>query len=899
MAKQVTVEVEVNSSQVDQTVQKLGQLKDLGKGLKIQYDIDGKPIDAVLDKSLNLQKQVRVLTAELRKTKEGTAEFQLLSTKLGDAQDQLAKTTAKSKDLFTTLSMIPGPVGQFFSQLQGGIELLKTLSSFSLKDLQFQFKETANDIGDIADNITKAKGAAEGGGATGAGGATTGAAAGAAAAAGNAANQTRRFSEETANLIKGLDKLEASQKNVTTRISKGNAEVKIGEAQYRRLSQAELAAVTSGRALTVTTQGLIVAEEAAIITTRTLTSAIVTAASATGIGLLIVGIGLLIGYLYDLVSSEDEAAEATKNLNKELESQNLLLDLDAKAAKRRNDETIAGLKARGASESEIRKQTLDNAYKDYTRAFNAEFEARHTYNKNLGKVDAEGLKALEKNLTDREQATKDAYSAYKVLGLNQKAEELKEQQQKNKELEQKNKQHLEKIKQDNKTADDTALTNQREINVLKLTEDRDRQRKELDNQRLGEEDKIKALEISTTRKGELIAQIEEKYGYKLKDLNKKFKDEDIKANLDFLNKLGEITISSFEDETKRQKASRELKYSNDLRDLESDKEFIKLSETTKAEYRRQLKEALDNDLNKIDLDNKIKGYQDELMLLEAQNKVLVEGTQAYTDNAIAIENKAYEIKIANAKDNAKKIEAINAEHAANLKNIDLAAFEAKKQIEIQRYQVVATIGQSLQQLAGKQKGLAISGVVIEKAAAIGQIWANNAIANAKAAAASPLTFGQPWVTVNTVSAVLSTAATVAAAAKAISEINGSSSSSATATQGSTAQPAMANYGKNYAQGGMIGGKRHAEGGTLIEAEKGEAIMTRGAVTMFQPMLSMMNQMGGGTSFTPSLMTTSYDKPILNTPSEDKTPIIVKSYVVSSELTSEQNKQARLKDLSTL
>jgi len=69
MAEKVSVEVEVNSSQVDQTVQKLGQLKDLGKGLKIQYDIDGRPIDVAIDKSLNLQKQVKVLTAELRKNK--------------------------------------------------------------------------------------------------------------------------------------------------------------------------------------------------------------------------------------------------------------------------------------------------------------------------------------------------------------------------------------------------------------------------------------------------------------------------------------------------------------------------------------------------------------------------------------------------------------------------------------------------------------------------------------------------------------------------------------------------------------------------------------------------------------------------------------------------------------
>ena len=109
-----------------------------------------------------------------------------------------------------------------------------------------------------------------------------------------------------------------------------------------------------------------------------------------------------------------------------------------------------------------------------------------------------------------------------------------------------------------------------------------------------------------------------------------------------------------------------------------------------------------------------------------------------------------------------------------------------------------------------------------------------------------------------------------------------------------------NYGRNYEQGGIIGGERHYNGGTMIEAEKGEAIMTRGAVTMFAPMLSMMNQMGGGTSFAPNLMTTSPDAPKSGYPSDAQTEqAIIKTYVVESDLTSSQQRQARLKDLSTL
>ena len=80
-------------------------------------------------------------------------------------------------------------------------------------------------------------------------------------------------------------------------------------------------------------------------------------------------------------------------------------------------------------------------------------------------------------------------------------------------------------------------------------------------------------------------------------------------------------------------------------------------------------------------------------------------------------------------------------------------------------------GSTLKALAGKNKSLQIAGIVIEQAAAIGKIVVNTGIANAKALAASPLTFGQPWVAINTISAGLSIATSIAGAAKAIQQIN--------------------------------------------------------------------------------------------------------------------------------
>jgi len=123
-------------------------------------------------------------------------------------------------------------------------------------------------------------------------------------------------------------------------------------------------------------------------------------------------------------------------------------------------------------------------------------------------------------------------------------------------------------------------------------------------------------------------------------------------------------------------------------------------------------------------------------------------------------------------------------------------------------------------------------------------------------------------------------------------------SSGGASSAASAGNSAASLGKNYGDGGMIEGPRHAQGGTLINAEGGEAVMTRGAVTMFGPLLSALNQSGGGTSFGNS-MVSSYDNPARTNPAAEQQPMIMKTYVVSNELTTAAEKQARLKDLSTL
>ena len=57
--------------------------------------------------------------------------------------------------------------------------------------------------------------------------------------------------------------------------------------------------------------------------------------------------------------------------------------------------------------------------------------------------------------------------------------------------------------------------------------------------------------------------------------------------------------------------------------------------------------------------------------------------------------------------------------------------------------------------------------------------------------------------------------------------------------------AMAKKAQKYEQGGLIGGQRHSQGGTMIEAERGEFIMSRNAVeSIGVNNLEAMNAGGG-------------------------------------------------------
>ena len=234
--------------------------------------------------------------------------------------------------------------------------------------------------------------------------------------------------------------------------------------------------------------------------------------------------------------------------------------------------------------------------------------------------------------------------------------------------------------------------------------------------------------MRTLRMDDDHSSVIEQYRMEVADINKKYDDEAAKKVEDYKKKK-----------------------SDDDKKIEDDK---------KAKVEKDREDDLLGLQNKLDFENNT--YQQKKDLITAQEQVLLSNQELTENQRTQIQQQA----------------------AQQRKAIDEAERDAKSEILLAQIDLVGQFGSFMQQIAGKNKKLAIAGIVVQQAAAIGSIIANTAIANAKAAAAFPLTLGQPWVTINTISAALGVASTIASAAKSISQIN--SSDNATSVSGAGA-----------------------------------------------------------------------------------------------------------------
>ena len=306
--------------------------------------------------------------------------------------------------------------------------------------------------------------------------------------------------------------------------------------------------------------------------------------------------------------------------------------------------------------------------------------------------------------------------------LEERNKNLSEAQRKKKELEEKAAAEAEKKRQENLKKAEAADAVELEAFKATLSE---REKSEYEaGLKLAEQRKVLAEAGRTD-----ATAIEEQYRITLAEIKKKYDDEELKK-----------------------KEEKDKKDKEDLLKKQADERGILL-----VGLQSKL-EALDAENARIDGD-----FEQDLARLTQKRTLLAEQEALELQNTELTEFQRTEIR----KKYADARKGITDQEIATEK----AAAEAKNQINQAYLGLFSQFGSVLSQVAGKNKALAIAGVIIQQAASIGQIIASTGIANAKAVAASPLTFGMPWVAINSVSAGLSIAASVAGAVKSISEIN--------------------------------------------------------------------------------------------------------------------------------
>lgn len=160
----------------------------------------------------------------------------------------------------------------------------------------------------------------------------------------------------------------------------------------------------------------------------------------------------------------------------------------------------------------------------------------------------------------------------------------------------------------------------------------------------------------------------------------------------------------------------------------------------------------------------------------ANQRLTFDLRKAALDNEQLLLDDAFAKRLISEKDYNEKTKKLSEDRIAT----EIAEKEAKASIQNAYLDIVSGVSGLAKSLFEKSKGVQIAGLVVEQAAAIGKIITNTGVANAKAVAASPLTAGMPFVAINTVQAGLQVASAIKSTVKGIQQIRSTNTSGGTA-----------------------------------------------------------------------------------------------------------------------
>jgi uncharacterized protein YukE len=891
--------------------------------IQFQYNIDSKDVTLAADRTLSLKEQIKAMRTELLKTQEGTAEFDILSKKLNETTDNFNRVNAKSKELFGTFSLLPGTLGDISGQLDGSIGLLKTFSGFSLKEISTQFGNLMDDIGEIVLNILGL----------------------------NKANKTLAVTtKEVAVAQEGA----AVATEVNTVATEGLTVAEEG---------ATVAAKGLGAALKAIGIGLIIAAVATLIAywdelkdaimgtsdvtraydeaqkqvTKDVTefntklievkSALKAAENGTlskekALKIYNDKLGETVGYAGSLEQAESLMASNTKVVIEGIKLRAQAQIFYAKSAE------AAAKAVSGEGIDPGFWQTTWNLVKSGGNliAFNsgqAETMAENfnDLNQLQTKFAAEGDKLTAQAIKNDEKLKKGLAAPpeppKKPSGGKDPAVQAKEQSLKDiakleeegfinslsareKEEFMVNQKYSKAIYEAIKYGKDTATLKDlqaKELTKIAKKYDEEAFKKEIEKTRSNNQ--LKLAQADT-----LYEQMKNKYGEDSKEAMKALDDKfaaEVKVYQDELTALeGKVKAGG----------------------VLTDEEIRKQGELALAIGKvATAKAASEGKVKSKDAKDKIKDVEDEIKaldkLLESEFVGYEEKKRILQDETV-LEQSAYEEAKIAAAGNAEELANIEKAHTQFLQEqadkriqIELDAIDARANILLGYADLVGQVGSIISGLAGKNKGVAIAGVIIEQGAALAKVLIGRSAAIASATAAAAPFLANPITAVSAqalltktilqanLSAAISAAGIVAGAAKGIADINSANTSEGggggNTGGGSGEQP------RKLARGGVVTGPGSSTSDSIpAMLSTGESVINAASTAMFAPLLSTINQMGGGARFADGGIApySSIDRsePFASFQSEQP---MIKTYVVASDMTSQQQLDRNSKNRSTL
>lgn len=766
----------------------------MAKKVEFIFDFDSKDVQLASERTLTLAQQVRVLKQELQKTKEGTAEFEILKNKLNETQDQFTRVNAKSRELFGTLSLIPGPIGMIAAKIDGTISLFKTFSGFTFKDLKSQLSALVDDFGSILSNIGKLTGI-------------------------------------TAIYTKLNEVLAASF-------------VKVG-----------------------------VGEQAAAVGARAFAAAL----TATGIGAIVVALGFAVSALMDYANAADDAAEKQKELN---EQQIAGVKAGEKAVAKflKSEEEVAILRAKNAGKSENEIQKIREKFANQRI--------------DLAKKTLKGLQDIQgADTTEAADAVADAQNELTKIQLEGESERIKNSQQaseKRKQLSQKEADERKQLAIDDNAAriqiiKDGENTSEKELRAAL------QKQFELRNQgKKVTEDILRAQNLEIER---LVREEIEK--------DKKAKEEKEKLREEFWDKVRQIQIAGIADENQRAEAQRKDQFEKDKKALQESTEFKKQNTFVQYAILLQLEEAFNNDIAKIrknattkEQDDRRKDLNNQLEIVKNQYQFLNRFSEEYFIARAEELKLQQENELIGVEAGSKKALEIEKKYAALRKQLKQEETAAIGQLYSSTIDAFANLGNAIastydeeaktsERAFNQRKQLQKSTALLSAASGIVQILTQ------------PSTLPSPidWI----VKGINAAALGIATSAQ-ISKIN------ATTFQ---APGASSTEPRKLASGGLVygpGGPKDDRVPTLLS--NGESVINANSTKMFKPILSAINQMGGGRRFANGgIVSTNYSQQQslneLNSTLGLNSREPIKTYVVATDMTSQQMFDRAQKSRSTL